>query len=418
MAQTETKPGFRLPWTADRPDADPPVDDATNTAAPTVPPPNQEPETPDMIDVTTPAPARRTTKLMADLSRAMQTAAEGARDETVARFLADSKTAVEEIQATAQVEAADLRRRADDDVAVVRDWSKAEIARVREETDTRIAARKQALDGEIDAHAAVVETRVQRVGATVEAFQVEMDEFFQRLLAEQDPTRIATMAESMPEPPDLAGLAASITQADPAPAIPVETLVPDAAGAAPEPVEQVGTAEPAAEAVTPDGADGAEAEAAMAARLDFAAAEAEAATFTGELDIEYPAGAAPETEAPAESSTESSTEPSINTGLANADAGNLSIPAPAAKTTTKVIVTGLVSVASIATFKRGLTRSAGVSAVAVASGPDGEFIFSVEHGEDVRMADTVMALEGFGSQITTDADGVVEVTAHDPDPSN
>ena len=34
MAQTETKPGFKLPWTADRPDADPPEDDATSSAAP------------------------------------------------------------------------------------------------------------------------------------------------------------------------------------------------------------------------------------------------------------------------------------------------------------------------------------------------------------------------------------------------
>ena len=155
----------------------------------------------------------------------------------------------------------------------------------------------------------------------------------------------------------------------------------------------------------------------MAARLDFAAAEAEALTFTGDLDIEYPAGSPAEGEAPV---ADSSPDPSINTGLANADAGNLPLPAATAtaKVTTRVIVTGLVSVASIATFKRGLTRSAGVSAVAVASGPDGEFIFSVEHGEDVRMADTVTALEGFGAQITSESEGVLEATAHDPDPGN
>jgi hypothetical protein len=92
--------------------------------------------------------------------------------------------------------------------------------------------------------------------------------------------------------------------------------------------------------------------------------------------------------------------------------------ASAAKATTRVVVVGLVSVASIATFKRGLTRSAGVSAVAVASGPDGEFIFTVEHGEDVRMAETVTALEGFGAQVSTESDGSLEVTAHDPDTSN
>ena len=74
MAQTETKPGFRLPWTADRPESDLAEDGTTASAAPADPSPNQEPEKPDMIDVTTPAPARRTTKLMADLSRAMQSA--------------------------------------------------------------------------------------------------------------------------------------------------------------------------------------------------------------------------------------------------------------------------------------------------------------------------------------------------------
>jgi hypothetical protein len=249
-----------------------------------------------------------------------------------------------------------------------------------------------------------VETRVQRVGATVEAFQAEMDEFFQRLLAEQDPTRIATMAETMPEPPDLAGLAASITEADLAPSATVGSMVPEA-DVAPE------TVEPTADPVSSENTEVNEAEAAMAARLDFAAAEAEAATFTGDLDIEYPSGAAPEAEAPA-------TDPNVITGLANADAGSLSIPASAPRVTSRVVVVGLVSVASIATFKRGLTRSAGVSAVAVASGPDGEFIFTVEHGEDVKMADAVTSLEGFGAQVTGETDGVLQVTAHDPDPGS
>ena len=36
-----------------------------------------------------------------------------------------------------------------------------------------------------------------------------MAEFFERLIAEQDPTRIATMAEAMPDPPDLAAIAAA-----------------------------------------------------------------------------------------------------------------------------------------------------------------------------------------------------------------
>ena len=57
--------------------------------------------------------------------------------------------------------------------------------------------------------------------------------------------------------------------------------------------------------------------------------------------------------------------------------------APKAGATSQVVVTGLVSVASIASFKRHLGRVQGVQSVGVSSGPDGEFVFKVAHGADV-----------------------------------
>ena len=96
-----------------------------------------------MTEATATSGARRPTKFMAELSRAMQTAVETARDETIARFGADAKTVIEEIHAASAVEAAELRRQADDDVAAVREWSKSEIARIREETE---AAHRPAQD--------------------------------------------------------------------------------------------------------------------------------------------------------------------------------------------------------------------------------------------------------------------------------
>jgi hypothetical protein len=138
-----------------------------------------------MIDATATTSTRQPTKFMAELSRAMQTAVETSRDETMARLGADAKTVVEEIHAASAVEAAELRRHADDDVAAVREWSKAEIARIREETEARIALRKTALDGEMDQHGLVVESRVQQVGATVAAFEQEMAAFFERLSTER-----------------------------------------------------------------------------------------------------------------------------------------------------------------------------------------------------------------------------------------
>jgi hypothetical protein len=83
--------------------------------------------------------------------------------------------------------------------------------------------------------------------------------------------------------------------------------------------------------------------------------------------------------------------------------------------TTQVIVSGLVSVASIASFKRHLGRLAGVQAVAVASGPEGEFVFNVTHRPDVSFRDAVPSLPGFAARVTSTGDGVIHVTARDPE---
>ena len=123
---------------------------------------------------------------MADLTRAMQGAAETRRADTLARFTADAKAHIETIHASTAVEAGELRKQADDDVASIREWSKAEIARIREETDERITHRKARLEREIEAHAADIEARIERVQRRVDAFEAEMAAFFERLLAEED----------------------------------------------------------------------------------------------------------------------------------------------------------------------------------------------------------------------------------------
>ena len=117
----------------------------------------------------------------------------------------------------------------------------------------------------------VVEARVQQVAATVADYQAEMAEFFQRLLAEEDPTRIATMAETMPDPPDLADIAASIAEPQVEPFDPGAArlaLIPDAAA-------------PEAGEAAPEGGD---------AAPDFAAAEAEALAYTGDAEVDGAGG--------------------------------------------------------------------------------------------------------------------------------
>ncbi|MGP1675083.1 MAG: hypothetical protein ACTS8Z_07715 [Candidatus Limnocylindrales bacterium] len=492
MATTDAKSGFRLPWSADRGESDSPVDVSADDPSTGVPAsPDQENETPEMIDaaphvsdqaVTTddeptpaapepasvaePTPAeptpptapvaRKPNKFMADLTRAMQAAAETARTDTLGRFGTDAKAHIETIHASTATEATELRKRADDDVAAIREWSKTEIARIREETDERITHRKTVLEREIEAHAAEIEARIDLVQKRVNAFEAEMAQFFERLLAEDDPTRFASMAESLPEPPPFdtnepwepVGLIgdsepshdATVALSEPAD-IEAEATPQAEAEAATETeiggdaTETIATADFEAsgdpdlgEGTTTDDAgdvfsigadDSAAAETdprltALGVTPDFAAAEAEAAALAepASTDEEIPvigddalaarlAGLVPEGEAAASDAASSETS---------------SAEAPAADiASTRVIVTGLVSVASIAGFKRNLSRVAGVQSVGVSSGPDGEFVFAIGHDAGLALGDAITTLQGFAARVTNSSEGELTVSARDPE---
>ena len=384
----DTRSGFRLPWGAGPGE---PGDQSENGVEPGA----REAQVPTMIEtepasdwpaqpdvsvtseplareavepVPAPQPTRRSTRFMAELSRAMQAAVENARTEAMARFEVEAKTVVEEIQANAATEAADLRTRADGDVAGIRDWSKAEIARVREETESRITARKDALEVELVDHDAVVETRTARIATVVAAYEAELAAFFERLNAEEDPTRIATMAETMPEPPSLAEIAASVSSAAEPSVERFERLFP--------------STEPQNGFMS----------------TDLAAAEAEAASFDGDLENEAEL-LPPDTESASDSSVDDSDSPVVETTT------ELS--------STRVVVSGLVSVANIANFKRSLGHVSGVSSIAVASGRDGDFAFTVGHTLGSALAESVRTLPGFEVAITTESEEAIVVSAKD-----
>jgi len=348
MATTDARSGFRLPWSSDRQaDNDPvtevaPAEDAASSeaattadagatttttsgatdAAPTDAAPSEAAPTdvpsadaavdpaadpwagagassesatlPDRATPTTPAPqpTRKPNKFLADLTKAMQAAAEEARGHSLQQLQADAKTHIETIHGRSATEAASLRRQADDDVAAVREWSKAEIARVREETEQRITDRKSRLETEIEEHAAVIEREIDAVQRMVSAFEDQMAAFFQRLLAEGDPTRFATMAENLPEPPSfdeisaMIGLPAEPTHADPA--VTADATQQAAAEAqSAETAQDKETVEPVAEATaepTTDQtaiADVAGADVPEAAPLDVAARNDDGTTVAG-----------------------------------------------------------------------------------------------------------------------------------------
>ena len=294
--------------------------------------------------------ARHPNRFLADLTQAMRSTAETARQATIDQCQADAKTYVEKLHARTDDEAASLRKAAEADVSAIREWSKAEVERIRGETEQRIARRRELLEQELQEYNSAIEFEIERVQKRVSGFEEEVASFFEQLMKEADPTIFASMAAQMPDPPMFSD-------------------------------QDRG-------AITTE----------IKARRDkimrsdnMIGNELEQSDLIG-------GNSHAETRAPA---------PPVETRAPE--------PKPVVNETTQVVVVGLVSVASIATFKRQLGRLPGVKNVGVSSGPDGEFIFTVGHGPEVSLGSLVPTLPAFQARVVSERAGVLNVSAHDPE---
>ena len=461
MSTTDQRTGFRLPWsTESRPrdsETDPEAVDGTNpeaadegeVAAQAAEADGESSEPADMsdmpemawpevdrrirqigrragdradaalADITSGAPPvpRKTNALMAGLSKAMHAAAEGARVETLERLAAEAAERSEAIKASSADEAAALKQAADNDIAGIREWSKNELARIREETETRITARRETLERETSAHAASVEARIERVKRVVATFEATMADFFEALMAETDPARVALLAEQLPEPPSLEiddeleaayeAFEAAASEADAREA--TEPAEPEMAESVADDHVVEGTLETVADDAPAnlETLDAAPAETASEPDIDTeaAAAAAEAEAFAAATE-------APLDEEPVGESSALSEE-ALASRLARMEADD-----EAGSLQTELVVTGLVSVAGIAGFKRAVTRIPGVSAVGVTSGPGGEFVYSVSHSPETDFRAAITGLTEFSAQITGEAEGSFQVAAADSNPES
>ena len=314
--------------------------------------------------------ARHPNRFLADLTQAMRSTAETARQATIDQCHTDAKEYVEKLHARTDDEAASLRKSAESDVSSIREWSKAEVERIRVETEQRIARRRELLEQELQEYNNSIETEIARVEKRVTDFEEEVARFFEQLLKEGDPTMFASMAAQMPDPPSFSAeeqpAFTEEIKARRAEIIRSEDLL--GASAAARPVSQ---------AVRP-----------VAPAPVAAAAAAAPAPAPAPAAAEAAAAPAP-------------VEPK---------------PAPVEQAiATQVVVVGLVSVASIANFKRQLGRLPGVKNVGVSSGPDGEFIFTVGHGPDVSLSTLIPTLPAFQARVVSERDGLLNVSAHDPE---
>jgi hypothetical protein len=397
------------PWPAadHRPVASPA---ATPAEPPTAePPPATQPAAYSAAAAAVP---RRENPLVAGLVRAMRDAAEASRVETMTRLRAEITTQSETIREHGTAAAQDIRKQADEDVAEIREWSKAELARVRQETDERIAERRARLDAELEEAVAAADRTVAELESTVGEFEAVMNDFFERLLTESDPARLATLAEQAPEPPDLAAMAGS-SVAMPAPEVAVMggTSV-DASDGEPQPVESDSAPAGESEQDTAAQADGeasaGEAEPAEAPTGEAATGAAEAIAGDGVAQAdETPLGAA-DAEA-AEAAAEEGLELPDEPAWSQAETPQADGPAVLG-----VVVRGLNSVAGISAFKHALSELQGVQGVSVTSGERGSFVFTVSHDGSGNIRKQVAELPRFGVAIVADDGDRLTVTAQEP----
>ena len=153
-----------------------------------------------------PGAGRRQTRvsvLLAEIARAMQTAAAQERERIHAGMGEEEATQIEKVRVRAAAELAALKQGADDDMRRVESWCDEQIRQIRLEASRRIEARGRELELSVSQHGSLIETEEQSVHGAVAGYRESLDAFFARLAEEDEPSAIAGLAGTLPDTPDL-----------------------------------------------------------------------------------------------------------------------------------------------------------------------------------------------------------------------
>jgi Sds3-like len=102
------------------------------------------------------------------------------------------------IETRREQETARMREMADEDLKSVDTWAAGERARIEEERERRAAAVRDDLEVSLTEHRAQIDREVEGVEGAVTDYRAEVDAFFARLDAEEDPVVIAQYSGSHP----------------------------------------------------------------------------------------------------------------------------------------------------------------------------------------------------------------------------
>ncbi len=140
---------------------------------------------------------------LAELTRAMQAAAEQQREHIAAVVADDAAGQVDTARKRAAVEAEELRRLAEEDVGDIQSWAADETERIRQEAGRRTDKRRQDLEAHLAKHDSIITSEIDGVAIAVQDYRSTLDQFFDELQDATAPAEIARRAGSLPPPPDL-----------------------------------------------------------------------------------------------------------------------------------------------------------------------------------------------------------------------
>jgi hypothetical protein len=197
-------------------------------------------EEPDSGTATVPDAVGRLPSFLDEIANGMQAAADREREQIVAETTNSLDAHVEHIRERASAEVDELKRLADEDMRQIRESAAVETERLGRETENRVAGRREDLERHLRQHSALIEREIAGVRAAVEEYQTELARFFGLLSDARDPSEIADVARSLPEPPRVEEIATAAR----AEAIAELSRTEAATAGAPESVALVGVMDP------------------------------------------------------------------------------------------------------------------------------------------------------------------------------
>jgi hypothetical protein len=144
-----------------------------------------------------------TGSLLDGLAQAMHTALRREREHIDDIVASDARVHTDKVRARAALEAAELRRMADDEVSQIEAWKAGEVKRIRREAARRTKERRADMASFLERHDRIIETEIAGLEAAVVDYSATLATFVDNLSATEDPGEIARRADFVPSPPDM-----------------------------------------------------------------------------------------------------------------------------------------------------------------------------------------------------------------------